>query len=186
MSSYVDCRESQARPASHSVPGITLFVVIITRVYVIEGFYLPIHYEDGRIVKCLFCPVTEDLPAIFIKLSSWRRNSSSLTPPPPPRPPSLSLSLWSDLLCVINRNAQNARRQFYRYSAERYIARSVTVVKSLATFDNFWSSTRDKFTALSLALFEIQAVRKAVTESNESSDPFPKASQSSFTIISLL
>lgn len=48
----------------------------------------------------------------------------------------------------------------------------VTVVKSLVSFNNFWSPTRDKFTVttLSLALFETQAFCKTVTESSEFCD----------------
>lgn len=137
--------------------GITLFV--ITLVYIVKGF-TPIRHEDRRIVKCLSCLMTENFLAIFIKLSSWRRNTNS----------SLSLSssdrIHYALLIEICRTRDVTSTGIL--SGERYYGGSVTVVKSLASFDNFWSPTRDQFTvtALSPALFEIQAVCKAVAENS--------------------
>lgn len=64
------------------------------------------------------------------------------------------------------------------------------IVVKIISFDNarnVWSSNRDKFivTALSLTLFEIQAVYKAVTEFNKFYD-LSDNSQSSLTISSFL
>lgn len=93
-------------------------------------------------------------------------------------------------LCIINMGNRNIWNAISYSEFYEMILQKISHCWQMISFDNArnsWSSNRDKFTvtALSLTLFEIQAVYKAVTEFNKFYD-LSDNSQSSLTISSLL